>query len=503
MKQKNAKRTAANTSTRSNTGSNNSSRNNSKNNTSKTISAAAVNTSFISKWWFIPVVFAIAVIPLIVVIHTYDSGLQTENWFSIGGTVYDFFLYYKTFFLRLIGIVVLFILTYMLVKKDRSFLTEKRSLPPLIAIGVFGLFSLASAIFSAHADTAFWGGYEQWEGWFVILAYVVCFFRGFGYARTVDLIRFLLNALLIGATIVGILGVFQAMGLDWIQSDWAKPIISAEYARHNDMTNFNVKLNFGEGMAYVTLYNPNYVGSYVALVLPYMFYLIVKGEKIWRRILAAITSVTLIVTLLASQSKTGILGLAAGAFILGVLLLPYLKKAKIVLIACMALSIILPVGYIVVRTDMLSNVFGQKIINTIEAMENKDNSIKITLSDGRSINAMLDAESIKDPAWARNHTIDQLFGMTDESGAPLNVVYENGLATLTQDGYPSISFIFEARPVSEGQTGDIVNGEISLLHVAENGHYWTFTAVEGEMKYFTDLNKIDDIRKIKGVGFDG
>ena len=106
MKQKNAKRTAANTSARSNTGGNNSNRNNSRNNTSNKNTAVAVDASFISKWWFIPVVFAIAVIPLIVVIHTYDSGLQTENWFSIGGTVYDFFLYYKTFFLRLIGIVV-------------------------------------------------------------------------------------------------------------------------------------------------------------------------------------------------------------------------------------------------------------------------------------------------------------------------------------------------------------------------------------------------------------
>ena len=490
MKQKNVKKTPANTG-----------RNN-QNNKAKAVAAEA--KPLISKWWLLPLAITIAVIPLIVVIHTYDCGLQSENWFSTGGTVYDFFLYYKAFFLRLIGVVILFMLAYLLPAKDHSFLSDKRNLPPLIAIGIFGLFSLLSAIFAAHADYAFWGGYEQFEGWFIILVYIACFFMAFGYARTIELIRFLLDVLLIGATIIGILGVFQAIGLDWIQSDWAKPILTAEYAKTNDMSNFSIKLNFGEGMSYVTLYNPNYVGSYVSLVLPYTIYLIFKGEKIWRRLLAIATSIMLVVTLLASQSLTGFFGLAAGAFICGILLLPLVKKKTArILVFCMAVSILVPIGYMTMFSDTLSRLFGDEIKYTIDAMKNKDNSINVTFFEGSSMGVWLDKEALKDPSWAKNYTPDQILTLVDASGAPISYDYADGVATISQPGYPQMNFSFESREAAEGQAGEIVDGAISLMHIKDTDRDWAFTTVGGELKYYTDLNKIDDIKKTKWFGYDG
>ncbi|MBQ7200491.1 MAG: hypothetical protein IJS24_03875, partial [Eubacterium sp.] len=90
MKQKNAgKRNTTPVKTNKN--------NNSGKNTAQAV--ALEENRLISKWWFFPMAFIIAVIPLIVIIHTYDCGLQSENWFSTGGVVYDFFLYYKAFFL--------------------------------------------------------------------------------------------------------------------------------------------------------------------------------------------------------------------------------------------------------------------------------------------------------------------------------------------------------------------------------------------------------------------
>ena len=495
MKQKNANK-RNNPSSANRNGNNRSGNNNSK-------TAVIEDNKLISKWWFFPMVFIIAVIPLIVIIHTYDCGLQSENWFSTGGVVYDFFLYYKAFFLRLFGIVILFMLAYMLPKKDHSFLTDKRSLSPLIAIGIFGLFSLASAILSAHTSSAFWGGYEQWEGWFIILVYIACFFMSFGYARTVELIRFLLDALLIGATIIGLLGTFQAMGLDWIQSDWAKPLITAEYARQNDMTNFNVKLNFGEGVSYVTLYNPNYVGSYVALVFPYMLYLIVKGEKIWKRILAVATSIMLIVTLLASQSLTGLFGLAAGTFLLGILLLPYLKKTRIFVIICMALSIVLPSVYMIAGSDTIQRLLGDEVKYTIDTMKNNKNSIDVIFFDGGYMGVQLDESAISDPAWAKNNTPDKILSLIDVNGKLINYEVTDGVATITEPGYPAMRFSFESRAVNEGQAGEVQNGEISLMHLVDNDRDWTFTVVDGEIKYFTDLYKIDDIKKIDWIGYDG
>ena len=325
----------------------------------------------------------------------------------------------------------------------------------------------------------------------------------FGYARTTELIRFLLDALLIGATIIGLLGTFQAMGIDWIQSDWAKPLITAEYARQNDMTNFSIKLNFGEGVSYVTLYNPNYVGSYISLAFPYMLYLIVKGEKIWRRILAALTSVMLIVTLLASGSLTGVFGIAAGAFILGILLLPYLKKTRIPVIICIALSVILPAIYMIVGSDTLQRLFGTEVKYSIDSIENNDNNLIITLYDTSVIEVRLDENAITDPAWAKKHTPQDILTTVDGTGKPMNMEYNDGVATIMEPGYPAFSFSFESRAVDEGQVGAVQDGEMSLLHITDTDRDWTFTVVDGKTKYFTELNKIDDIKKIKWFGYDG
>ena len=73
------------------------------------------------------------------------------------------------------------------------------------------------------------------------------------------------NGLTAGSCVVSVLGAFQTFGLDWIQSAWARPLVTTELAGRSG---FNIKLTFGKGMAYSTLHNPNYVGSYVAVVLP-------------------------------------------------------------------------------------------------------------------------------------------------------------------------------------------------------------------------------------------
>ncbi len=118
-----------------------------KNNTNKN-TEVKVKDGF--SWWLIPLMFVIAVVPLITVVHVYICGLEVNPWFSIGGKLYDFFLYYKAFFLRLAGIIILFTLCYLMPFGKNDFLKDKKTIAPTIAIGVFGLISLLSAILSKH-----------------------------------------------------------------------------------------------------------------------------------------------------------------------------------------------------------------------------------------------------------------------------------------------------------------------------------------------------------------
>ncbi|MBO6107858.1 MAG: O-antigen ligase family protein [Eubacterium sp.] len=504
---------------------NNHSNNRGKKTGARTAAAVQKNPEELSRLWLIPIAVAIAVVPLITVIHAYDCGLEKNSWFSTGGMVYDFFLYYKSLFLKIIGIIVLFSLAYLIPFAEHGFLKEKKTIAPSAAIGIFCLLSLLSAILAEDKNGAFFGTYEQYEGWFVILAYVVCFYMAFGYIRTKKLIQFLLDVLLIGATVVGVLGTFQAIGLDWIQSNWAKPILATEVASSMDMSNFNIRLNFGVGTSYVTLYNPNYVGSYVGLVLPYAIYLIIRGEKLWRRILACITSITLIVTLLASKSLTGIMGLLAGAVLCAVLLAPIIKKLRPVIFAGLGLAAAGIIGIMVLQPAFLSSLFNGSEHYGIDSMYCEGDTIHITDGDGNKLIVKTDSSKTKEKGWAAKYEAEELMSVTDENGRELSYsvdpVYK--FMQIEEDGYYPLKLIKESRPLADadysvflneyekktGQAydesvtsdGTAVSKNIDVIMINDNSFFWMFTRVGDELMIYNKFGRLDNMNKIEKIGF--
>ena len=275
------------------------------------------------KKFFVPILLILAVLPLITNAHIYDNGLSKQLWSSANGQVTDFFLYYKSHFLMILGAIVTVILAYWLCTGENGRLFDKNVWIPLIPASVFALFSLFSAMGAEHAEDAFLGGYEQFEGVFVLLIYVICFLFVYGYVKKEEVVEWLLNGLTAGSCVVGILGAFQTFGLDWIQSAWARPLVTTELAGRSG---FNIKLTFGKGMAYSTLHNPNYVGSYVAVVLPITILLLFTAKKMTFRVLALISTACQLIMLYGSQSLTGLIGVAGAVVAALIFLLPYVKK---------------------------------------------------------------------------------------------------------------------------------------------------------------------------------
>ena len=200
----------------------------------------------------LPLILVLAVIPLVCIIHKYESGLESEKWFASTGTVYDVFLYYKSKLLTIAGLVLACLTGGYLYSKKETLFRDDKSRYVLICLGCFAAFSLISVFFSYEPGQAFWGGYEQWEGVAVLLTYALE-------------LHILFGAFAVGALIVGTLGVFQAAGYDFIKSKGMHAILTS---LESATLGVKISLNFEE--AYSTLYNPNYVGSYVALGLPVM-----------------------------------------------------------------------------------------------------------------------------------------------------------------------------------------------------------------------------------------
>lgn len=462
----------------------------------------------LNKKWLIPLAFAVCIVPLITLIHEYDCGLEEFPWFSYNGNTFDFFLYYKSFFLQLTGLAILVIMAYLIPKKDHSFLKEKRSIPPMIAIGVFGIVSLASAILSAHAKQAFWGGYEQFEGCFVLLAYVVCFFFAFGYARTIELVRFVLDALMVGAFIIGVLGGFQAIGLDWTHTDLAKGLMSVEVA--GKYGSDGLSINQVEGWVYATLYNPNYLGSYVPLVFPYCAYLVYRGEKIGKKVFAGVTGALMLLILYRSSSSAGYAAMLASVLVAVVLVFPYLKKKVKIIIIAAGLVGVAGLSYMLISEGIIQNVFVAKETRNLEYILNEENGVTLKTSAGKTVRATLNEEMLTDPAWAENYGIFQMITVTDaDTGETIPCAYDDAEKKfkIKQDGYPPIVFYSVVNTIPPEQSNDGYEHKFSVFHVQDEEIYdWSFVNPDNKTKlayYDENLNRINDLRIVETKGFEG
>ena len=72
----------------------------------------------------LPLALAAGIVPIISMLHMYDSDLERMPWFYGGEYMIDPFLYYKALAIQLIGISILILLCFLIPKNGISFLKE-------------------------------------------------------------------------------------------------------------------------------------------------------------------------------------------------------------------------------------------------------------------------------------------------------------------------------------------------------------------------------------------
>ncbi len=160
---------------------------------------------------------------------------------------------------------------------------------------------------SSGKECLFWG--RTWR---------YCSFR-IDSAGAVEL-RIVAYGLLAGVFVMTLIGGMQAFGYDFFRTDAGKAVMNLMLDNKLDFT-----FNFEKGRVYATLYNPNYVGSYVALLLPVILSL-VSGKRKTSAVFVSVVSALLLVMLFGSQSLTGCIGVAASLVLFLILMIPNMKK---------------------------------------------------------------------------------------------------------------------------------------------------------------------------------
>lgn len=443
----------------------------------------------LSTQYAIPLIFILAVIPLVALVAVYRTDIGENAWIS-GTAFYDFFLYYKSQLLMLMGLMLMATLVMAVYRKCEMNWQGNRTYAILASLAVLVLFVLLSALFSEHRRDALFGGYEQFEGLFVWVAYAACFLLTYLFVTNEKWVRMLVRGLLIGSLVLSSIGALQTFGLDYMTNEAFLPILTMFLDNVSD--GFRITASFGEGVAYATLYNPNYVGSYVALVLPVTVCAGVWEKNIVFRVIAVLSAICQGVMLVGAGSFAGIIGVIMAGVVAIVFLFADIRKNRIVLavlagIACLALIVGL-----VKRADLWQRFTATAISAcdyTVSSIETKEDSFAVTFENGETLTG-------------KNGQNGDIYNLswTDASGEEVRTkgTLAEGL-TMADKRFFGVSFLSMKREVWENETKllyDVLRVKVS------DTVYWDLLISEGKWCYLNGRDKLDTLRKVDSFGFE-
>ena len=199
---------------------------------------------------------------------------------------------------------------------QRRFIWQATALD--IPLLLFLISQLLSTIFSIHPYTSLLGYYSRFHGGLLsTISYLLLYWSFVTHVRKKDLSAYFFSAL-IGGFLVTLYAIPEHFGhspsclliSDWRTFDascWKQDVQSRVFA------------TFGQ---------PNWLAAYVITLLPLSSLLAFLTQRLSARLFAALTTLTLFLTLLFTQSRSGLLGLAVGVAVAGVLGTLYLARQK-------------------------------------------------------------------------------------------------------------------------------------------------------------------------------
>jgi len=303
-------------------------------------------------------------VPLIVRLALVNVNADEYAASHIGEQVFDVFVYNKS--VVLIGATLLAAAAYALFYNSqngaladlRSLFTFKKGdvlagLHVKLAL-LLGVIFVTSAIASDYRYAVLWGATQRFEGLAVLLSYIVIFFAARSFCRTRFKAVIMLIIVAVSSLVIGVLAVLQYVGRDFFLSPLGTRLAFGQFYREG--ASFDAHFV----MAYSTLYNPNYLGQYAAMILPlFVFGALALGRRSKLGWALAALCPLMLVSLLASGSSGALLALSSGVGLAFVMLIAFFMRkgfTRITLIglgaaiaATVAVSLIPVVNYNILR----------------------------------------------------------------------------------------------------------------------------------------------------------
>ncbi len=416
-----------------------------------------------------PVIALLAIIPLITFMHDYDTHLGEFEWYTSYTEAVDFFLYYKMVWIIIACVYMLFCMVYLFFAEEKKPIWIKNLIPMAVYCGI----SLISAIASKHSYFSFHGIYEQFESVWVLIGYGIMVYYTFFIMHTESALKRTMNWFVAGITVMAALGLTQVFKHDFFRTSFGQSLMTPSSYDGGPLT-----FNFELGRPYLTLYNPNYVGFYAALVIPVLAALIFAVKKAWHRVGYAALIVSMLLILFASQSRAGIVALAVSFVIMFLCMRKvFIKNWKILaaaIVAVVAAFFAINAMNGNVLTDRLMNMFKTETeYHALKEIQTNDDNITVVYQSAER--QAQEGDPTKEDSLVFHVTQDEagndVFKLTDGTGAEVPFsLNEDGVNYTINDARFPFTFC--------SSRSDTFNGFIVVI--------------EGNNWYFTNLMKEND-----------
>lgn len=314
-----------------------------------------------STYYLVPLILLLTIVPLIVFVQKYQPNLIQFEWSSLEVEKFDFFMYHKAIAITVIGVVMCILLAFRYKAKQMEFKLSYQFIPVL----VYAAFTLLSTLFSQYKYFGIHGSMEVFETLWVLLSYCVIAFYAYQFVNTFEELDCVMKWMTIGLAVMLALGVGQAAGYDFFMTHIGQELITGGRA-----SDYGIDLTFEKGRVFLTVYNPNYVASYFALMIPMEVALLIRHKKWYMKAVYAVMLVASLVCLLASGNRSGIVAFALTGILVIVFYFKKIMKAwKFIVPAAVVAAVIF--AAFISKNDLII----EKFVRLFTASETPDHAI--------------------------------------------------------------------------------------------------------------------------------
>lgn len=432
----------------------------------------------------LPIFFIVVILPLIMKMYQYGTGLTDYEWFAAadsttGDQVIDIFLVYKQWCFVIVAAIMLCILVVKSYLKS-SYL---RVIPTFIPLGIYAGLSLLSTLFSKYSDFGFSGIYEQFENVFCLIGYALVVYYVYMIVETEYGVQMVIWAITIGALLIGLLGTFQALGFDFLMTDFAKKIYASSGYPIDQ-----ISFRFEKGRVYCTLYNPNYVGVYTALLIPFFVTLLLFSKKIKQSLLYVAAIIMLLICMFGSGSKAGLISMLVAFIFLIIFMRKELIKRWFIAVPVVVVLIGAFIGVNALNDNTYLNAIQNAIqtsksdVKNLEALANEENDVAVTYK-GNVFRVQFKPEE------------ENIFAVTDDQGMQIELVKneENNSYSLNDERFQGI-YLYRV---------DVEDFSYFSVNIDAQDWYFAYVEEYGKYKFINIYGKYTDINPGESFGFKG